>query len=309
MGLFTEVWAKSNQLVLIISKKEVFRNLLLLLLTAIAFGHPLSSFSQNEQAFELSPRVGADLDSNEIEYFNIFPELDFIRSAVYRKDNFGNIRFLLSRADGKDTTITISMLAGQELVKLVNRFEDVPDSTKIVKWSLLPGFDPARLNYFENVGRNATVYTDKGKFSGRLLMATDSAVLIWMKKGDFQPSGCDGYIKRFPYTSISALEIKPSISTKLFGASIGAGLALAAIQLGFNITNKEDYLRSGNSLFLLGIGGLAGAIGGFFFDGISSIGRYKEVNFNFAQFQKVREKIRAHAMFDKVYPPELKKYR
>ena len=309
MGLFMEVWAKSNQPVLIISKKGILGSCFLLLLLTFQCSLVPCAFAQNEQIFELSYRVGQDLDSNEIEYFNIFPELDFIRSAVYRKDNFGNVRFLLSRADGKDTAVTISRLAGDQLSVLINRFEDVPDSTKIVNWRLLPGFDPAKLNYFENVGRNVTVYTDKGNFSGRLLMASDSAVSIWMKKGDFMPHGCEQYIRRFHYSGISALEVKPSFSTKLFGASIGAGLALAAIQMGFNITNKEDYLRSGNSIFLLGIGGLVGAVGGFFFDGISTIGRYKDIDASYEKYHKVQSKIHSNAMFDKVYPPELKSYR
>jgi hypothetical protein len=264
---------------------------------------------QPESAFELSSRVGSYLDSNEIEYFNIFPELDYIKSAVYRKDNFGNIRFLLSSAGGKDTAVTISKMAGVELMKLIDRFEDIPDSIKIVNWRLLPGFDPGKLNYFENVGRNVTVYSGSGNFSGRLLMASDSSVSIWTRKDDFSPIDCDRFIKRFHFSEIKALEVKPSISTKLFGASIGAGLALAAIQLGFNITNKEDYLTSGNSLFLLGIGGLAGAVGGFFFDGFSSIGRYKEIDSDYEKFRKVRAKIRANAMFDKIVPPELIKHR
>jgi hypothetical protein len=309
MGLFTEVWAKSNQLVLIISKKGVFRIAFILPLLFWLCSLFSCAFAQNNPPFELSPRVGAELDSNEIEYFNVFPELDFIKSAVYRKDGFGNVLFLLSRADGKDTTVSISKLAGDELSKLINRFEDVPDSSKIVNWKLLPGFDPARLNYFENVGRNVTVFTKSGNFSGRLLLASDSAICIWMKRGDFLPEGCDQYIRRFHYSEINSIEVRPSFSTKLFGASIGAGLALGAIQMGFNITDKEDYLRSGNSLFLLGIGGLAGAVGGFFFDGITSIGRYKDIDSSFLKYRKVQSKIRSNAMFYKVYPPELNKYR
>jgi hypothetical protein len=311
LSVFTEVWAKSKQLVLIISNKGIYRLFIVLALAAwtMNFGPEVLAQGGSEEPFVLSKRVGEDLDSVEIEYFNIFPELDFIKSAVYRKDNFGNILFLLSNANGKDTTITISRLAGLELRTLLDRFEDVPDSNKLVNWRLLPGFDASKLNYFENVGRNVTVYSSHGNFSGRLLMASDSAISIWIRRGDFLPDDCSRYIKRFHFSAISAIEVKPSFSTKLFGASIGAGLALAAIQLGLNITNKDDYLFSGNSVFLLGIGGLAGAIGGFFFDGISTIGRYKEIDGDFLKFRKVREKIRAHAMFDKVYPPELKQYR
>ncbi len=296
---------------MIISKKGKYRSwpAFIVALAGFFLCHFLVAQNGKGDDFVLSKRVGLQLDSNEIEYFNLFPDFDFIRSAVYRKDNFGNVRFLLSSANGKDTTLTISRLASEELSKLIDHFEQVADSSKLVNWKLLPGFDQDKLNYFENTGRYITVYTPGGNFTGRLLMASDSSVCIWQKSGDFQAVSCDRFIKKISFSDIDALEVKPSFSTKLFGASIGAGLAVAAIQLGFNISNKEDYLLSGNSLFLLGIGGLAGAVGGFFFDGISSLGRYKEIEKNFDKYRITRSKIRSKAMFDMVYPPELEVYR
>ena len=296
---------------MIISKKGIGDNFRLLLLLCIWLAGNRFCLAQQakEEEFVLSDRVGNLLDSNEIEYFNVFPDFDFIKSAVYRKDNLGNVRFLLSSADGRDTTVTISGLAANELSKLIGRFEDVADSNKIINWKLLPGFDKDKLNYFEGTGRNVTVYSSAGTFTGRMLMVGDSSLCIWLRKGDFQPEDCSRFIRRFHYSEIRSLEIRPSFSTKLMGASIGAGLAVAAIQLGMNISDKEDYLFSSNSLFILGIGGLAGAVGGFFFDGISSIGRFKEINGDAAHFKRTREKIRSHAMFDKVFPPELVPFR
>ncbi len=267
------------------------------------------SKAQGNSDFELSPRVGSYLDSNEIEYFNIFPDFDNIRSAVYRKDNLDNIRFLLSKANGFDTTVTMSKMGGEELRKLINQFEKVADDPRLVKWNLLPGFHQAKLNYFESTGRNVTVYAISGTFSGRLLMATDSAVCVWQKKGDFQPDDCQLFVKRIPYSDIRALEVRPAFSSKVFGASIGAGLAVAAVQLGFKITTHEDYLNSANSLAILAVGALAGAVGGFFFDGIASIGRYKSINQNFSNYSRVLKKIRKHGMFNTVFPPELSNFR
>ncbi len=125
------------------------------------------SKAQSNSDFELSPRVGASLDSNEIEYFNIFPDFDNIRSAVYRKDNLGNVRFLLSKANGSDTAVTMSKIGGEELGKLINQFEKVADEPSLVNWNLMPGFHQAKLNYFENTGRNVIVYALSGTFSGR----------------------------------------------------------------------------------------------------------------------------------------------
>jgi hypothetical protein len=189
-------------------------------------------FSQTKQdnIFELSKRVGSDLDSVEIEYFNVFPEIDFVKSAVYRKDNFGNILLLLSFSNGRDSTVTISKMAGEELSRLIDGFESVADKEDLINWKLLPGFSPNRLNYFENTGRNITVNTKEGSFSGRILIVSDSSIFIWQKKGSFQPVDCDRFIKHFHFSQIKSIEIRPSISSKLFGASIGAGLAVGAIQ-------------------------------------------------------------------------------
>jgi hypothetical protein len=216
---------------------------------------------------------------------------------------------LLSQADGKDTTITLSKLAGEELTKLINQFEKIPENPRLVNWKLLSGYNPDKLNYFENSGRHITVSSDSGRFSGRLLMVSDSSLCIWQKKGDFQPEECSRFVRRIHFREIRTLEVLPSFSSKIFGASIGAGVAVAALQLGLNLTSSEDYFFSSNSLVLLGIGGLIGAVGGFFFDGISSIGRYKEINRNHSSFSKFAKKYRGHAMFHHIYPPELKKYR
>ncbi len=311
MRLFTEVWAISNQLILKNSKKVASLCFLALVATALLPLLHFKSAAQNrsDQVFELSPRVGSDLDSNEIEYFNIFPELDFIRSAVYRKDNLGNVRFLLSQSDGKDTTVTISNLAAEELGKLISQFEKVPDNPKLINWRLMSGFNPDKLNYFENAGRQVTIYSTAGKFSGRLMMVSDSAICIWQKRGDFQPEEVQRFLRRFDFREIREVEVRPSFSSKLFGASVGAGVAVAALQLGLNITDSEDYVFSGNSIFLLGIGGLMGAVGGFFFDGITAIGRYKSIEGNHSNFLKFSKKHRNHAMFGQVYPPELAAYR
>lgn len=310
MKVLPEVWLKSKQPPLINFKKHncLFLRPALLVIILFLFSSDLFSQTKQDNIFELSKRVGSDLDSVEIEYFNVFPEIDFVKSAVYRKDNFGNILLLLSFSNGRDSTVTISKMAGEELSRLIDGFESVADKEDLINWKLLPGFSPNRLNYFENTGRNITVNTKEGSFSGRILIVSDSSIFIWQKKGGFQPNDCDRFIKHFQFSEINSLEIRPSISSKLFGASIGAGLAVGAIQLGFNLTDSQDYLFSSNSLILLGIGGLAGAVGGFFFDGITSIGRYKEIDGNYAKYNRVRNSIRGNAMFDKIYPPELSKF-
>ena len=259
-------------------------------------------------SYVLSSRVGRELDSVEVEYFNIFPDLDGVKSVVYRKDNFDNLRMLVSMVGGQDTTITFSRLATEQLTILIDRFEDIADSSDLVDWKLLPGYSPGKLNYFESTGRLVRVTTSDGNFSGRMLMVKDSVLCLWMKKGDFKPKECDRFIKQIKPHTIKSIEIRANLSSKLFGASLGAGIAIGALQLGYNVTGASDFLLSSNSVLLLGIGALVGSIGGFFFDGISSIGRYKDVDQNMTNYQKFKPGISSKSMFHLVFPPELKNY-
>jgi hypothetical protein len=266
----------------------------------------LPAQSEDPMPFVLSERVGPELDSVEVEYFNVFPNLDGVKSVVYRKDNLENVKMLVSMANGSDTTISFSKLAAEQLSVLINRFEDLADSSGLVNWKLLPGYSQGKFNYFESSGRTVKVTTSEGVFTGRMLQISDTALLLYLKKGDFKPKDFSRYVKRIAPHIIKSIELKPSLSSKLFGASFGAGLAVGALQLGYNVTGASNYILSTNSILLLGIGGLIGSVGGFFFDGISTIGRFKDVNQDFNTYLKVKESLRAKAMFNSVYPPELK---
>lgn len=277
-----------------------------------------------EQEYVLSNRVGPELDSVEVEYFNIFPELDHVRSVVYRRDNLDNVRMLVSLANGRDTTLTFSSLAAQELGKMIDQFESLSRKPELINWSLLPGYNANRFNYFEGSGRNLKVTflnpdtltdSERGKgrdslkkatVTGRILMVTDSAIFLWMKSGDFQPAEFERYVKVIRPKDIQVATIKPNISSKLFGASIGAGLAIGALQIGYNLTGESDFLLSTNSVVLLGIGAVAGSIGGFMFDSFSSIGRKKKIMGSYENFIKAKKRLGSHAMFRQIFPPELK---
>lgn len=265
--------------------------------------------SNEPPPFVLSERVGQELDSVEVEYFNVFPELDAVKSVVYRKDNLENVKMLVSMANGSDTTISFSKLAAEQLTIMIDRFEDLSDSSNLVNWKLLPGYSQGKFNYFENSGRTVKVTTSEGVFTGRMLQISDTALLLYSKKGDFKPQNFSRYVKKIAPHTIKSIEIKPNLSSKLFGASFGAGLAVGALQLGYNVTGASNYILSTNSILLLGIGGLLGSVGGFFFDGISTIGRFKDVNQDYNTYLKVKESIRSKAIFNSVYPPELKTFR
>ena len=265
---------------------------------------------QAEGTFVLSPRVGLSLDSVEVEYFSIFPELDGVKSVVYRKDGFGNLQMLVSLHNGRDTTLTYSSLAIPELQNLINRFEEIPDNPGLVKWNLLQGLSPSRINYFENIGRKAVVYTLNSRYEGRLLTFGDSALYLWLKPGGFRP-GPDWmrYVKRIPADSIRKIRLRPNISSKIFGASMGAGVAVGLLGFGYNATGASDFLFSANSLLLLGLGTVAGSVAGLMVDGALHIGRVRRIDFSQQAFGEAKARWGSRAMFNRIYPPELQNLR
>jgi hypothetical protein len=271
-------------------------------------GMPVLAQEQpKEQPYVLSTRVGAELDSVEVEYFNVFPELDHVRSVVYRKDNLDNVRMLISLANGGDTTITFSSLAAAELGKMIDHFEQLSSKPELVNWKLLPGYNQNRFNYFENSGRNLRVrFLNGSQVTGRILMVSDSAIFLWTKSGDFDPVDFMRHVMIIRPSEVKEVLIRPNISSKLFGASIGAGIAIGALQIGYNLTGESDFLLSTNSIVLLGIGAAAGSIGGYLFDSFSVVGRKKKFQGSYDQFVLAKKRIATNGMFRAIFPPELK---
>jgi len=258
--------------------------------------------------FILSPRVGRVLDSVEVEYFNIFPDLDGVKSVIYRRDMYENLKMLVSLANGTDTTITFSKLQTEQLQILINQFEHLPDNPDLVNWRLLPGYQLSKMNFYESTGRNLKLKTTQGNFFGRMVLVSDSVIYLWMKKGDYDPALHSQYVKKIYPKDIISWEVKPSFSSKIFGASLGAGLAVGALQLGFNVTGESDYLLSSNSVVILGIGGLLGSLGGFFFDEISASSKKRDIYNSPALYSIYKENLKPKAMFYSVFPPEFKNF-
>jgi hypothetical protein len=314
---FMQVSGKSMQTNLINGRIPLVRAARFLFFLLFSLQFALDAQSQNPDSLGriksrmdgpimLSPRVGADLDSVEVEYFNIFPDLDRVKSVVYRKDNLDNLLMVVSMANGKDTILTFSALAAQQLTTMIDQFERLPDNPGLVNWKLLPGYNPDRFNFFENTARNLKITTDSGVFSGRTLMASDTMVCLWLKKGSFDPADFKRFVRCFSPGEIQKLEVKPSISSRWFGASIGAGLGIGILQLGYNVTGESNFLFSSNSIVILGVGAAAGSVCGYFFDGIMAPSRRRTIGKDVNRYLKFKDKLRSHAMFKDIFPPELR---
>jgi hypothetical protein len=213
---------------------------------------------------------------------------------------------VVSMANGKDTILTFSALAAQQLTTMIDQFERLPDNPGLVNWKLLPGYNPDRFNFFENTARNLKITTDSGVFSGRTLMASDTMVCLWLKKGSFDPADFKRFVRCFSPGEIQKLEVKPSISSRWFGASIGAGLGIGILQLGYNVTGESNFLFSSNSIVILGVGAAAGSVCGYFFDGIMAPSRRRTIGKDVNRYLKFKDKLRSHAMFKDIFPPELR---
>ena len=257
------------------------------------------------ETFVLSSRIGLEIDSLEAEYFNLFPTLDGVKSAVYRRDNFGNLRMLLSLSNGKDTTFTFSKLAAVELSKYIDKQEILTDSSDLINWSLLPGYGLSRLNFFENHG--SMVYLrmrDKTTIAGKLLRLTDSTVVLWTSKSPFRPQLFPEYIKWIPVQDIQRIDRKQDLSGKIFGITLGVGLGVALFAATVDIGSLET-INVQQTLAVLAAGALVGGAVGFIYD-FSTISRRKyRLDCQVNQYLKIKSNLDKRAMFSKIYPPEL----
>jgi hypothetical protein len=274
----------------------------------LSFTFSLSLFAQNENSeeFVLSPRIGLEIDSLEAEYFNLFPEIDHVKGAVYRKDNLGNLQMLVSLASGKDTTITFSVLGTQELARYIEKYEVLPDSVKLVNWNLLPGFDPGKRNFYESYGAKVFVYSNEGKklSAGRLLKITDQNVFVWNEKKHFQPSLIPKAVQKIPAADISKIERRQDLTGKIFGMSLGAGIGIAIMNPVSLV--GADNLSLENTVYLMAGGAIVGAALGWVFDLLSISRRKYKINGDPNKFKKAKAKLQKRAKFTTIFPPELK---
>lgn len=269
----------------------------------------LPSFGQtNEgQPFVLSDRVGLEIDSNEVEYFNLFPDLDGVKSVVYRRDNLENMQMLVSLANGQDTTLIFSKLATIELSKYIDKHEILRDSATLIKWDLLPDYGLSKMNYFEDYGSLLIVQLkDSTVQAGKLMKMTANGILLWQGKQPTRPNLFPNLIKSVRWDEIKKIQVKQDLSGKIFGISMGVGLGIAISNILFLGSLQPDAQDLTNTLVAIGVGGLIGTSIGLLYD-YSTVSRRK-FNFESHKFdlQKVKRKLSKRAIFDKVYPPELK---
>jgi hypothetical protein len=260
---------------------------------------------EGESAFILSPRVGAEIDSMEAEYFNLFPAFAHVKGAVYRKDNLGNLQMLVSLSGGRDTILTYSVLGALELSRYIDKFEVLPDSTKLVNWNLLPGFDPGKRNFYENYGARLYVYSRGGALlsAGRLLKITDQNVYLWKDKRHFQCSLFPSAVEKIPAADISKIEKRQDLTGKIFGMSVGAGIGIAIMN---PVSLTSDNITLENTVYLMAGGAIIGAALGWMYDLLSISRRKYHIRDFQTDYPKTKAKLLKKAKFSTVYPPEIK---
>ena len=277
------------------------------LLCLCCFGLCFASHAQENGStpFVLSKRVGLEIDSIEAEYFNLFPDLDGVKSAVYRKDNFDNLRMLISLANGQDTSITFSKLATEELTKLIDFQEVLADKPELVNWGLLPGYSLDKLNYFEDHGATVFIYkTDTTIVAGKLLMVNDSMIHIWTSGQPFQPHAFPENVVRVRVKEITKIERKQDLTGRIFGITLGAGLGIALFNIGYGAFGTDN-LSWENTLYLVAGGAIVGGALGYVYDKMTLSRRKYKIQGEPANYLKIKPKLDKRVMFTKIYPPEL----
>lgn len=270
--------------------------------------HGIFSQSKEDQSFVLSNRIGVEIDSIEAEYFNLFPDLDGVKSAVYRKDNLENLQMLVSLSNGTDTTLIFSKLATAELSKYIEKQEILRDSINLIDWGLLPDYGLSKMNHFEDFGSLLYIQLkDNTIVAGRLMKITDKGLIIWQGKQPTRPNFFPDLMRVVRPEEIKKLERKQDITGKIFGISMGIGLGIAASNILFLGSFNPDGQDLANTALAIGVGALVGTGIGLLYD-FTSISRRK-YNFESKKFEyeKLYAKLKKRAIFSAIYPPEMKK--
>ncbi|MCB2206188.1 hypothetical protein KQI65_15705 [bacterium] len=199
------------------------------------------------------PRVGSELDLNEIRYFQLFPQLeqdDLMDEAAVLLTSAGldSVRFQLDATEGTERyrkSIVISHDAAEVLAILLRDFEDilmghtpstffaskfVPDSLRMAGLELwtakvLPAFWSELPYEIKEATLDVALY-DGTRIAGKLMGITNHRLLLWRGINQWHPESTRDSLEAIPHERILSITAhsEERVSVGLFGLLLGAFL-------------------------------------------------------------------------------------
>jgi len=271
---------------------------------------------ENNQPYIISPRLGAEIDSYERAYFHLLPRSDGFNSAQAFLQSDGQVALRVNRRlqnSTRDTIYTIYPLLApplvQDLQKFIEDFEVIytPDNftaRSVVNFGLA-SYPAEKARRWKNTKVIVTM-RDGQKQTGSLLFATDSSLAIWIAKQAYNWRQPPDSLRIFHASEIDRIFMPKKgsfFSGAGYGLLIGSGVGTL-----WNAAFPEDdaYLSFNNSV-LNGVvfSGVPLALTGGIYGAVAGADVNIIVEGNASRYKVFASKLRLHATFPVLLPPEL----
>ncbi len=258
-----------------------------LLLTAYC----VLSFSQDIQEYATSPRIGAEIDAYEREYFGLFPDIDGFKSAMIFQLSDGQWEFQIAmeyEGEEKDTTVIISYERAWALCDFIENYED----TLLTK--PVPNGEKTKF-----ATKNDTSYY------GMILGILDTVLIAWGSSDPYNWRHVDSLALVFHYYDIDAIIIEKkgkSLEYALYGCW-GMGLigALIGYESGDDMIFSAEDKALYDGMFSSACGCcLAGTLG--YLEGLDA--NYS-IEGNYEKYKTAFPYLHRRAIYQTMLPPEL----
>jgi hypothetical protein len=273
--------------------------------------------------YQLSKRTGDEIDRQERDYFYLFPNIkDFEVAKAYELSNNSiKIEIQQTKLSGKpDTMQIITKPESKELANYFTDFEKIFNQYKVVQ---LHNINPELINLFvarqnfnlllkkhkkREFDQFVVIDLDSSQFSGTVLYANDSLVVLWNDTSFYDWRKISEYLKIFHYSEIEKIIIEKDgsfLSGAGTGLLVGGGIGVFGGLIGGASSDSKIFTPGAQILF----GGLFFGTTGALFGGIwgAAMGTDDEIvtNCNKERYINFSRDLQKMAVFHQYAPPEI----
>ncbi len=270
----------------------------------------LNLFSQ----YEISPRIGNEIDKYERNYFGLFPSIKNFVSVKFSIPSDQKVTITITKSENSgliDTSFSIGIKSIDNLVIYIEGFELCRKKEREVNWNVFNGL--ASPNYALiseiNFGTNVKIITKNNQsYFGRLLFVSDSSIVVFQGNTNYEWKKFKENSKVIKVIDLESITIERDgnfANGVGYGALIGGApvLILGVSEGGYSdglSTFVTLLVATSTAIFGGSIGGTIGAI--------LDIDTEWEIGGSYNQYQNNLESLRNKSIFSSFAPPELVKF-
>jgi hypothetical protein len=271
-----------------------------------------------EQArpYAISSRIGSEIDSEERDYFGLFPGFEGFTIARTRKSAGGDVViYLLREGSDRDSTIIINAHVEPVLRAYIEDFESILRGDAAARWDLLFDLaDQPDISLRQHGKRAKVIVGDGGEISGELLFASNDVLLLWQGDKPFAWDDKGAGIKPVAPRDIEHIAVSTGTSFwASLGGGAGGGFLLSLIIMSGLDGLDEDSENPENFTFrqyatVTGIATGIGLVGGAVYGAARGSEDEYVVGFQSTNYDMHLTKVRKKCLFREAPPPEFRDY-